>query len=58
MNMNLLANLSLRAFPTIKNLTQIYKRIVFKTYQIYDLRPLSGFFRAAQIFHSHVPATR
>ena len=54
--MKLLGNLSLRAFPTTKNLT-LYKQFVVETCKIYDLLFFSGFFRPAQVFHSQVLAT-
>ena len=56
MKMKLLANLSLRAFPTTENLT-LYKQFVVETCKIYDLLSFSGFFRPAQVFHSQVLAT-
>ena len=49
--MKLLANLSFRTFPTIKNFTKLffYKRFVVKACQIYDILSFSGFFRVAQV---------
>ena len=57
--MKLLANLSFRTSPTIKNLTQLffYKRFLIKACQIYDLLSFSAFFRAVQVLNSRVLAT-
>ena len=59
MDMKLLAKLPFRTVPTIENPIQPFldKRFVAKACQIIDLLPFSGFFRAAQIFHSHVLAS-